>query len=115
MNLLQDLAANAYYLFLESAYTLTEPCHIIKVVYTLIDIPNQFVYILGLNNIIILSYMVILKCHDNQYQREIFGVVISAPQYYYQYRGHHNIYCSKALKISISVLVILLLLAKTIS
>ena len=47
------------------------PCYI-KVVYTLIDILNQFVYILGLNNIIILSYIVILKCHDNQYQREIY-------------------------------------------
>ena len=44
-------------------------------VYTYIDccvfnaVPPSF--ILGLGNIAILSYIVILKCHDNQYQSKI--------------------------------------------
>ena len=34
-----------------------------------------------LGNIMILSYIVILKCHDNRYRREIFSIVISPAQY----------------------------------
>ena len=48
-----------------------------------------------LGNITILSYIVILECHDNRYQREIFIIVISAAQYYHQYHDYHKIYSSK--------------------
>ena len=47
-----------------------------------------------LGNITILLYIMILKCHDNWYRREIFSIVISAVQYYRQYCDYHNIYCS---------------------
>ena len=48
-----------------------------------------------LGNIMILLYIVILKCHDNRYRREIFIIVISAPQHYHQYCDYRNIYSSK--------------------
>ena len=37
---------------------------------------------LELGNITILSYIVILKCHDNRYRRDFFSIVISPMQYY---------------------------------
>ena len=37
-----------------------------------------------------------LKCYDNQYQRDIFSIVISPAhvQYNRQYHNYHDIYCS---------------------
>ena len=34
-------------------------------------------YNIELGNITILSFIMISKCHDNQYRREIFNIVIS--------------------------------------
>ena len=42
-------------------------CHHIRL------IPNY----VELGNITILSFIMILKCHDNQYRREFFSIVIS--------------------------------------
>ena len=49
-------------------------------------------------NITIFSYIVILKCRDNRYWREMFSIVISAAQYYHQYRNHRKVYCFKTCK-----------------
>ena len=38
---------------------------------------NTYIFILELGNITILSYIVILKCHDNRYRRDFFSIVIS--------------------------------------
>ena len=38
---------------------------------------------LELGNIMILSYIGILNCHDNRYRREFFSIVISPMQYYH--------------------------------
>ena len=38
--------------------------------------------VIELGNIMILAFIVILKCHDNQYQREILSIIISPAQYY---------------------------------
>ena len=43
----------------------------------------------------ILSYIVILRRHDNRYRIEIFSIVISAAQYL---SSIHEIYCSKTFK-----------------
>ena len=51
--------------------------------------------VLESGNITILSYIVILKCHDNRYRREIFIIVILEAQYYCQYRDYRKIYSSK--------------------
>ena len=48
-----------------------------------------------LGNIMILSFIVILKCHDNQNQREIFNIVISPTRYYRKYRDYRKIHCSE--------------------
>ena len=45
----------------------------------------------------ILSFIVILKCHDNQNRREIFNIVISPTQYYRKYRYYRKIHCSETL------------------
>ena len=45
----------------------------------------------------ILSFIVILKCHDNQNQREIFNIVISSTRYYRKYRDYQKIYCSETI------------------
>ena len=38
--------------------------------------------LVGLGNISVLSFIVILKCHDNRYQKYFFSIVISSAQYY---------------------------------
>ena len=43
----------------------------------------------------ILSIIVILKCHDNRNQREIFNIVISPTQYYRKYHDYQKIHCSE--------------------
>ena len=48
-----------------------------------------------LGNIMILSFIVILKCHDNRNQREIFDIVISPTRYYRKYRDCQKIHCSE--------------------
>ena len=50
---------------------------------------------LELGNIMILSIIVILKCHDNRNRREIFNIVISPIQYYRKYRDYQKIHCSE--------------------
>ena len=53
---------------------------------------------LELGNITILSYIVILKCHDNRYRRDFFSIVISPMQYYRYYRGYRTVNCFKPCK-----------------
>ena len=48
---------------------------------------------LVMGDIMILSFIVILKCHDNQNRREIFNIVISPTQYYRKYRDYWKIHC----------------------
>ena len=48
-----------------------------------------------LGDITILSFIMILKCHDNWYRRETFSIVISSTQYYHKYHDHHKIDCSQ--------------------
>ena len=43
----------------------------------------------------ILSIIVILKCHDNRNRREIFNIVISPIRYYRKYRDYQKIHCSE--------------------
>ena len=50
---------------------------------------------LELGNIMILSFIVILKCHDNRNRREIFNIVISPTRYYRKYRDYWKIHCSE--------------------
>ena len=50
---------------------------------------------LELGDIMILSFIVILKCHDNRNRREIFNIVISPTRYYHKYRGYQKIHCSE--------------------
>ena len=50
---------------------------------------------LELGNTMILSIIVILKCHDNRNRREIFNIIISPTQYYRKYRDYQKIYCSE--------------------
>ena len=51
--------------------------------------------VLELGNITILSFIMILKCHDNRFRREIFSIVISSTRYYSKYRDNRKIHCSK--------------------
>ena len=43
----------------------------------------------------ILSFIVILKCHDNRNRREIFNIVISPTRYYRKYLDYRKIHCSE--------------------
>ena len=43
----------------------------------------------------ILSFIVILKCHENRNRREIFNIVISPTRYYRKYRDYRKIHCSE--------------------
>ena len=43
----------------------------------------------------ILSFIVILKCNDNQNRREILNIVISPTQYYRKYWDYRKIHISK--------------------
>ena len=52
-------------------------------------------YRLELGNIMILPFIVILKCHDNQNRREIFNIVLLPTRYYRKYRDYRKIYCSE--------------------
>ena len=48
-----------------------------------------------LGDIMILLFIMILKCHDNRNQREIFNIVISPTQYYHKYHDYQKIHCSE--------------------
>ena len=48
-----------------------------------------------LGDIMILSFIVILKCHDNRNRREIFNIVISPTRYYRKYCDYRKIHCSE--------------------
>ena len=50
---------------------------------------------LELGDIIILLFIVILKCHDNQDQRKIFNIIISSTWYYCKCHDYHKIHCSE--------------------
>ena len=52
-------------------------------------------FIIELGNIMLLSFIVILKCHDNRNRREIFNIVISPTQCYCKYRDYQKIHCSE--------------------
>ena len=43
----------------------------------------------------ILLFIVILKCHDNQNRREIFNIVILPTRYYRKYCEYRKIHCSE--------------------
>ena len=51
--------------------------------------------VIELCNIMILSFIMILKCHDNLNRREIFNIVISPTQYYRKYLDYQMIHCSE--------------------
>ena len=71
------------------AYTHTHTyTHICTHTYTYINT-------LELGNIMILPFIVILKCHDNQNRRGIFNIVISPTRHYRQYRDYQKIRCSE--------------------
>ena len=55
------------------------------------------IYRIELGDIMILSFIVILKCQDNQNRREIFNIVISPIRYYCKYRAcdYWKIHCSE--------------------
>ena len=36
-------------------------------------------------------FIMILKCHNNRYRRNIFSIVISLTQYYHKYHDYHKI------------------------
>ena len=54
-----------------------------------------FYLYLELGDIMILSFIVILKCHDNRNRREIFNIVISPTRYYVKYCDYRKIHCSE--------------------
>ena len=56
---------------------------------------SAILLILELGNIMILSFIMILKCHDNRNRREIFNIVILPIRYYHKYRDHWKIHCSE--------------------
>ena len=62
------------------------------------------VKLLELGNITILSYIVILKCHDNRYRRDFFSIVISPMRYYRYYRGHRMDYYFKPCKFYVIII-----------
>ena len=43
----------------------------------------------------ILSFIVVLKCHDNRNRKEIFNIVILPTRYYRKYRDYQKIHCSE--------------------
>ena len=57
------------------------------------NLVNNTHYTVELGNIMILSIIVILKCHDNR--REILDIVISPTRYYRKYRDYQKIHCSE--------------------
>ena len=62
---------------------------------TLVPWAYQLCCLLELGDIIILSFIVILKCHDNRNRREIFNIVISPTRYYRKYCDYRKIHCSE--------------------
>ena len=52
-------------------------------------------HVIELGDIMILSFIMILKCHDNRNRREIFNIVISPTQYYRKYHDYQKIHCSE--------------------
>ena len=56
---------------------------------------ENFVTLLELGNIMILLFIVILRCHDNRNRREIFNIVISSTRYYCKYCDYRKIHCSE--------------------
>ena len=59
---------------------------------------------LELGNIMILSYIVILKCHDNRYRRDFFSIVILPIQYYHSYHGYRMVYYFKPCKFYVIII-----------
>ena len=60
-----------------------------------LKLQHYMTIMLELGNIMILSIIVILKCHDNRNRREIFNIIISPTQYYRKYRDYQKIQCSE--------------------
>ena len=50
---------------------------------------------IDLGDIMILSFIVILKCHDNRNRREIFNIVILPTRYYRIHCDYWKIHCSE--------------------
>ena len=48
-----------------------------------------------LSFIVILLFIVVLKCHHNWYWREIFSIIILSMWYYHKYCNYCKIYCSE--------------------
>ena len=56
------------------------------------------ILLLELGDIMILSFIVILNCHNNRNRGEIFNIIISLTQYYRKYHKYHEyrkIHCSE--------------------
>ena len=49
---------------------------------------------LELGNITMLLFIVVLKCHDNRYQKEIFTILTLSTWYYHKYHDYHKLKCS---------------------
>ena len=62
-----------------------------------LNMKNEIMILLSLElgKIMIISFIMILKCHNNRYWREILGIVILSTQYYHTYHDYHNIHCSE--------------------
>ena len=58
-----------------------------------VDIVHKMLSLLELTDIMILSFIMILECHDNR--REIFNIIISPTRYYRKYRDYWKIHCSE--------------------
>ena len=52
-------------------------------------------HVIELGDIMILLFIMILKCHDNRNRREIFNIVISPTQYYRKYHDYQKNHCSE--------------------
>ena len=57
--------------------------------------PDIIMYLLELGDITILLFIMILKCHDNWYWREIFSIVLLSTRYYHKYCDYCKIHCSQ--------------------
>ena len=47
------------------------------IIFEILTLTVEIIYVVELGNITILSFIMISKCHDNRYRREIFSIVIS--------------------------------------
>ena len=56
---------------------------------------HESALLLKLNNITILSLIVILKCPNNLHGRKVFSIATPSIRYYHKYHDYHKIHCSE--------------------